>query len=144
MIVSPTAPLDDLVAGVRGRLRRRLAWLAFRAEEAGEPLDSLVLALGDGDDRAEEAAWVAAQPELAGLNQAIAGSDAALATAPSRWTVLCERLALTAFCADVLQSTVAVTLEPDLRRAFAALDGWKGRALGRSTLSSPDTAAASA
>ena len=128
--MSASTPIvEPLVQGVRLRLRRRLAWLAFRADVIQEPPDSLAHVLHAGDEFGAEAAWRASQPELAALNLAIVDADHALHADGSRWSELCEVLQLTPFCADVLQVAVAVAVEPPLRRAFAALDGWKGRDL---------------
>lgn len=119
-----TDALLPLVAAVRARLRRRLAWLAARAEALGEPADSLLLVL-EPDEVDAEAAWCADQE---GLTPLLAPIDTFASDPPERWVRLVSRLGLSPFDAQVLKVAVACAAEPGLRRVFAALEGWRGRA----------------
>ena len=122
-----TTVSEPLVRGVRLRLRRALAFLAWRAERSAEPADSIALVLDDGGSRQAEAAWQAATPELADIAAAIAAAEGALAGPEGRWSRLVVTFALGAEEAHALAAAVACALEPGLQRAFAALDGLRGR-----------------
>jgi hypothetical protein len=113
--------LGAIVLVVRLRLRRRLAWIAWRAQHGGQPPEALELLLDDGDRPDREAHWQATTPEIAPLNAEIATAEASLAD--TRHEDLVEALELHDGDVAVLQLAMAVAAEPALRTALAALEG---------------------
>ena len=121
------ALLELIILHVRLRARRRAAWLANLAstenEEAGtSAIANLKAALDGQDTPAAEAAWRASAEEIQPLNLEIAQVEEALA---GECGVPLQHLAdlfrLSQAELELLQTCVAVAIEPDLGSVFAYL-----------------------
>lgn len=116
-----------LLREVRARAKRRLAFLAWAAEEQGQPVDSLVHVLGEELDAASERDWWQRTTELHPLNRAIEALDEQTRAPSDRFCRLCHVFELGAAESATLKVAVALALSPPLGRGLAALDGQAGK-----------------
>lgn len=116
-----------LLREVRARAKRRLAFLAWAAEEQGQPVDSLVHVLGEELGEESERAWWQRTVELQPLNRSISELERRTQAPGHRWLKLCDAFELSEAEAVTLKAAVALALSPNLARALAALDGQSGK-----------------
>lgn len=122
--------LERVVARVRLRAARRAAWLRKLWAEEEKPGGEVAVThremdthLGDRDAPEAEAAWLASEPAVAGLNRRIADVEDAIARdADSRLASLVRTFGLGDESADVLHACLAVALDPALGRVYAYLN----------------------
>jgi hypothetical protein len=126
----PTSALELVVERIRLRARRRASWLRALWFEDGLPLhefgeDGRVdLALTGRDDPEAERRWLAVAPEVHALGRRLtAVEDRLAADDHSRLWTLRRRFELTEPEDHVLQTVVAIGLEPALGGAFAQIQG---------------------
>ena len=127
-----TPALQAVLARVRLRARRRVAWLRKLWHEEGESGGRLAVthtevdaALDDRDAPALEAAWYASEESLDALNDELAHVEAALAgDAESRLAFLHQIFGLSAQDSDLFH---AAALDPSLARVYAYLQDHAGR-----------------
>jgi len=125
----PAPQARDLVlARVRARARRRIAWLEHlrgRTLAGGTVgLDDVHLALDNRDAVTAEAAWREREPALGALGRELAACERALgADRTSRLAELASTFELDAAELDVLQVCWSTALEPALAKVWAYLHG---------------------
>lgn len=127
--------LERVLQSVRLRARRRTAWLRKLWSEEGEPGDRNIVThaeidthLEDRDAPAAEAAWYASESNLAPLNRELAQIETELvADENSRFAELHRSFELSQEDSDLLQTCLALALDPALRRVFAYLQDHAGR-----------------
>jgi len=130
-----TPALQTVLARVRLRARRRVAWLRKLWHEDGESGGRLAVthaevdaALDDRDAPALEAAWFTAEPALDALNNDLAAIEAALAAdTESRLADLHQIFGLGSQDSDLFQACLALAVDPSLARVYAYLQDHAGR-----------------
>jgi adenylate kinase family enzyme len=128
--------LQWILRRVRLRAQRRSAWLRKLWSEEGEPGGKQAVThaeidthLADKDAPAVEVEWLASAPEVAQWNRELADVEAALkADRDSRLAQLRDLFALGDKELDLLQTCLALLLDPSLGRVYAYLQDHAGRA----------------
>lgn len=132
---------DLVLARVRLRARRRVAWLRAMWRGLGElPSGSAVHAevdacLADRDAPDAEAAWLAAEPSIAACNEALRDVESSLSVERfSRLAQLRALFGLEPAEVDVVHACLALALDPSLARVYAYLNDHGARAYATESL----------
>lgn len=131
--LNPT--LECVLQRVRLRAQRRTAWLRKLWAEEGEPAGPNMVShaeidthLEDRDSPEAEAAWYASDQSIAFLNRELAKVEAdLLADGNSRFAQLHQIFDIGPRDSDLLQTCLAMVLDPSLRRVYAYLQDYAGR-----------------
>jgi hypothetical protein len=127
--------VECVLQRVRLRARRRTAWLRKLWSEEGEPGDQNTVThaeidthLEDRDAPAAEAAWYASDQAIAPLNRELVQLESALlADEDSRFAQLHQLFDIGPQDSDLLQTCLALAVDPSLRRVYAYLQDHAGR-----------------
>jgi ATP-dependent 26S proteasome regulatory subunit len=131
----PDPSLEQILARIRLRAKRRSQWLRKLWNEEGQSGGKLAVThneidtyLEDRDSPQAEAAWFDSEESLVSLNRELAALEAAIqADKESRFARLAAMFGLEKAESDLLQTCLAVNLDPAMTRVYAYLHDHAGR-----------------
>jgi replication-associated recombination protein RarA len=127
--------LEKVLTTIRLRAKRRIAWLRKLWSEEGSSGGGLAVTheeidthVDDLDSPDAEAYWFQTEEKLYKLNEEIAAMEAEIVSdKKSRFAQLHQIFGLSAEDSDLLQTCLAVSLDPTLARVYAYLHDHAGR-----------------